>query len=95
MGNPVDKRLCMRFLVRGRVQGVFFRASTRRKAMDLGLCGYANNLPDGGVEVVACGQAGGLRELETWLWEGPPMARVLEVMCTELPYTERSGFETG
>lgn len=95
MSTPVDKRLCMRFLVHGRVQGVFFRASTRRKAMDLGLCGYANNRSDGGVEVLACGPLDAVRELEAWLWEGPPMAKVQGVTGTELPYAECPGFETG
>ena len=65
-----------RFLVSGKVQGVFFRASTREQALKLGLSGYAKNLPDGRVEVLAEGDASALDALERWLHVGPPMARV-------------------
>ena len=65
-----------RFLVGGKVQGVFFRASTREQALKLGLRGYAKNLPDGRVEVLAEGDASSLDALERWLHVGPPMARV-------------------
>lgn len=65
-----------RFLVGGRVQGVFFRASTREQALELGLRGHAKNLPDGRVEVLAEGDASALDALERWLRVGPPMARV-------------------
>lgn len=74
---------CLRFIVSGRVQGVFFRASTRDKALTLGLCGYARNLMDGRVEVLACGDHASLKELELWLWDGPPMARVSDVTVYE------------
>jgi len=49
---------CAKFIICGRVQGVFFRASTRTEATRLGLDGYAKNLADGSVEVLACGDAG-------------------------------------
>lgn len=75
--------LCRRCLVAGRVQGVFFRASTQRRAEDLGLTGHARNLPDGRVEVLACGAPSALEELEAWLWRGPSEARVEDVVCTE------------
>lgn len=74
-------RECVRCWVSGRVQGVFYRASTRERALALGLRGYARNLPDGRVEVLACGPEGAVRELEAWLREGPPMARVTAVRC--------------
>lgn len=67
---------CAKFLVSGKVQGVFFRASARSEALALGICGHANNLADGRVEVLACGEAAALDELATWLAHGPPMARV-------------------
>lgn len=70
---------CRRYLVRGRVQGVFFRASTRDQARRLGLTGWARNLPSGEVEVVACGAPERLAALEAWLWQGPPAARVSAV----------------
>ena len=68
-----------RFLVGGRVQGVFFRASTREQALRLGLRGHARNLVDGDVEVIAAGDAQALDRLEAWLRTGPPNARVERV----------------
>ncbi len=76
-----------RFLVGGKVQGVCFRASTREQALKLGLRGYAKNLPDGRVEVLAEGDERALDALERWLHVGPPMARVQTV--------ERSDAEVG
>jgi acylphosphatase len=72
---------CRKCLVSGRVQGVYFRAATRRRARELGVTGYARNLPDGRVEVVACGARGPVESLCEWLWEGPPGARVSTVDC--------------
>ena len=65
-----------RFRVRGKVQGVCFRASTREQALALGLQGRAVNLADGSVEVLAQGSAAALDGLERWLQHGPPLARV-------------------
>ncbi|UGB38845.1 acylphosphatase [Frateuria soli] len=73
-----------RFLVSGRVQGVFYRASTRDQARRLGLTGHACNLPDGCVEVLAYGPAEALDALERWLWQGPPAAEVRSVERTPL-----------
>lgn len=75
--------VCRRFLVSGRVQGVFFRASTARQAVGLGVTGHAENLPDGRVEVLACGPAEGVQSLCDWLKVGPPAARVDAVEVTE------------
>ena len=66
--------VCVRYKVSGRVQGVFFRASAQERALSLGLSGYAKNLPDGSVEVLACGEQMHLEALETWLQKGPPSA---------------------
>jgi acylphosphatase len=65
-----------RFLVRGVVQGVFFRASTRAQAQRLGVRGHAVNLPDGRVEVLAIGPADAVEQLAQWLQHGPAHARV-------------------
>lgn len=65
-----------RYVVSGKVQGVFFRASARDRAQALGLRGFAKNLPDGRVEVLAAGDDAAIDELAAWLREGPPMARV-------------------
>lgn len=63
----------------GLVQGVFFRASTREQARRLGLTGWVRNLPDGRVEVLACGERERLERLLEWLHEGPPHADVSRV----------------
>lgn len=68
-----------RFFVSGRVQGVFYRASTREQALRLGIAGYARNLSDGRVEVVAQGGDEALAALEKWLRDGPPAAQVDDV----------------
>ncbi|KQQ83030.1 acylphosphatase [Xanthomonas sp. Leaf131] len=68
-----------RFVVTGAVQGVWFRASTRERAIALGLRGHARNQADGSVEVVAAGTAAAVDALETWLWQGPPAAKVAAV----------------
>jgi len=85
---------CVKFTVGGRVQGVFFRASTRAEALRLGLTGYANNLPDGSVEVLACGEAAALDELQRWLHVGPPAARVESVRRSQVDDSAPSGFST-
>jgi len=66
----------VRLRVHGIVQGVFFRAETRREARRLGLSGYVRNLPDGSVEVVAEGPPEKVAELIEWCHHGPPLARV-------------------
>jgi acylphosphatase len=68
-----------RFLVSGKVQGVFFRASTREQAQRLGLDGHARNLHDGRVEVVATGTDAAISGLAEWLHAGPPQAWVERV----------------
>lgn len=84
-----------RFIVRGKVQGVFFRASTREQALKLGLRGHAKNLPDGSVEVLAAGGAESIGELEAWLRVGPPKARVDAVSRTSASDDEAGeGFAT-
>jgi acylphosphatase len=66
------------------VQGVFFRASTRDVAVPLQITGHAVNLPNGSVEVLACGEAAAVAELERWLHDGPPMASVSSVECIDV-----------
>lgn len=77
------------------MQGVFFRDSTRREAVRLGLTGYANNMPDGSVEVVACGTSLALDKLGEWLKSGPPMASVKAVASTEVDYVSFRKFTVG
>ncbi|BDX06357.1 acylphosphatase [Planctobacterium marinum] len=77
-------------IVKGRVQGVFYRASTREKALSLELCGYAKNLSDGSVEVLAQGEGDKVEELMQWLWTGSPASDVSAV--TLLETVEEPGF---
>ena len=84
-----------RFVVSGKVQGVFFRASTRERALDLGLSGRATNLPDGRVDVIAEGAAAALDALEAWLHQGPPAARVESVVREAWSGPVNEGFVTG
>jgi acylphosphatase len=81
-----------RFLVSGLVQGVYFRASTQARAQQLGLNGYAKNLADGRVEVVASGEMQALAQLEAWLRQGPPAAEVESVLREELAEQRHDGF---
>jgi acylphosphatase len=82
------------YTVKGRVQGVFFRASTRRVAESLGISGHAINLPDGSVEVLACGESAAVDRLGEWLRDGPPQARVDEVLARDIETEAPSGFRT-
>lgn len=85
---------CRLFRVRGRVQGVFFRASTQERAEQLGLTGYAINLENGEVEVLACGPESLVDELERWLWDGPPTAQVTNVRAEQSPAPAPDTFST-
>jgi acylphosphatase len=69
-------------LIRGRVQGVGYRAFVRRRALDLKISGYVENLPDGRVEVVAEGERSELEHLLVLLREGPPHADVEDIDIT-------------
>lgn len=84
--------ICMRYRVSGKVQGVFFRASTRFEAERLKLTGYAKNLPDGRVEVLACGEADAVEQLRIWLTRGPAQARVEGVSSEPVPAQELAEF---
>ncbi len=84
-----------RFTIKGRVQGVWFRDSTRRVAEPLGISGYAKNLPDGDVEVLACGESEALDALGRWLREGPRMATVTEVIADDAEWEDLKEFKVG
>jgi acylphosphatase len=85
--------VCRRCLVSGHVQGVYFRASTREHALALGVSGYARNLRDGRVEVLACGPEEAVGALCRWLSDGPPGARVSEVRCESYTAVAPSTFQ--
>jgi acylphosphatase len=90
--------LCKKYLVRGRVQGVFYRATAAQQAHELGIKGYAKNLPDGRVEVLACGEEQAVQSFVEWLWIGPSAAQVTAVEVVELAVESvqiPEGFGTG
>lgn len=71
---------CVHFNIRGKVQGVWFRQSTKNTAQSLSLTGWVCNKSDGSVELVACGEDKNLMLLEEWLQQGPPAATVDSVI---------------
>ncbi|MES9857341.1 MAG: acylphosphatase [Sedimenticola sp.] len=84
--------ICLRCLVSGKVQGVFFRATARFEAQTLGIKGYAKNLTDGNVEVMACGEPDSLEKFRYWLSKGPQAARVSGVSCESVGMQLFDGF---
>ena len=84
--------ICHRAFVSGRVQGVFYRATCVRQAQSLGLTGYARNLPDGRVEVLACGEQSAVERFVAWLWEGSPASKVTGVETTPADASEAQSF---
>jgi len=77
--------ICKKCLVAGRVQGVFYRGTAQRRARELGIRGYARNLPDGRVEVVACGADTSVETFVSWLWTGSSASKVTAVEVSDLP----------
>lgn len=80
-------------IVSGRVQGVFFRNNTRKKAIELGLNGYAKNLHDGNVEVVAEGKEEKINELIEFIKKNPGIAKVADIKIKEKNFENFKGFE--
>lgn len=76
--------MTIEFFVTGRVQGVFFRQSTTTKATQLGLVGWVQNLPDGRVQGQAQGADAAIEQLQNWLRQGPPQARVDDLQVQQL-----------
>ena len=74
-------------LIKGRVQGVFFRAAAQREARRLGITGWVKNRPDGGIEIMAEGEEDAIRELTSWANHGPSAARVDSVDVRWRGYT--------
>lgn len=82
----------VRLIIKGRVQGVWFRDSTRREAVRLGVSGWVKNRPDGHVEVLAEGPEENVKKLQTWCRRGPTHARVSHV--DETPEAWRGEFDS-
>ena len=80
--------ICKQCFVSGRVQGVFYRDTTRQQAEKLQLTGYAKNLSDGRVEVIACGPESSVDQLCEWLWTGSEYSSVSNVDCQEIDHSK-------
>lgn len=78
--------ICKRCVVSGRVQGVFFRHSTQKKALALGVKGWVRNLSNGDVECFLYGEQTQVEELCKWLHRGPAAAKVIQVTIEEAPF---------
>jgi acylphosphatase len=65
--------------ISGRVQGVYYRGSAAQRARELSVTGYARNLPDGRVEVLACGEDAAVQRFIEWLWVGSTASRVTAI----------------
>lgn len=72
-------------LIKGKVQGVFFRATAKEKADGLGLTGWVQNTEEGHVEAMATGTENQLNEFIAWCRQGPPRARVADVISNQKP----------
>ncbi len=79
-------------IIRGKVQGVWYRGSTRQKAQDLGIGGFVENRPDGSVYLEAFGTPEALRQLVDWCWQGPRHAVVEEVASQAIEYRAADDF---
>ncbi|HEX3842739.1 MAG TPA: acylphosphatase [Steroidobacteraceae bacterium] len=87
--------VCKKCFVSGRVQGVFYRGTAAQRARDLGVRGYARNLPDGRVEVLACGADEAVQSFVSWLWTGSSASKVEAVEVADAPtHGAPPGFHT-
>jgi acylphosphatase len=86
-------QICVKANVKGTVQGVGFRFHTVHEGLQGGLSGYAMNLPDGSVEVLACGSEANVNKLLTWLESGPKTSRVDSIDAEIIEWRHIDGFE--
>lgn len=84
---------CANVRISGRVQGVNFRAWTKRRASARGLAGWVRNLPDGDVEAVFCGPDADVEAMVAECWTGPPRARVTAVQVKDASEAATGPFE--
>ncbi len=81
--------------ISGRVQGVYFRASSQQQAIEYCLSGYARNLADGDVEVLLCGEEDNIEKMLAWLAHGPEQAKVTDIQHKQVPWKEHHFFSIG
>lgn len=90
----MDNKIGRHWFVSGKVQGVWFRASTEEQARQLGLTGWVRNLADGRVEVLAFGDKEKIEQLHEWLKHGPKLANVSDLSHEEISWQEYEDFKT-
>lgn len=84
---------CLRCTISGKVQGVWYRANTKKQAVKLGITGWVRNLPDGRVEALICGDELALKAMQTWLAKGPAFAKVDQVSVEAVDETAPTDFK--
>lgn len=87
------EKIHKQILVKGNVQGVYFRASTKTTADSLSITGEVKNLPDGNVCIIAEGSEHNMEAFIAWCRQGPPAAKVTELIITVAPLQDYKGFE--
>ena len=85
-------KICMRFVVSGRVQGVFYRSAAQQKAKQLHLTGWIRNDQNGSVAALACGEEENIKQFEKWLWQGPEYAEVESGKSAESAWEKHDDF---
>jgi len=86
-------KICIKAVISGKVQGVFYRYTTVQKAKSLQLTGWVKNTIDGHVELIVCGDTDTVKTFSDWLWQGSPTSEVTHVECQEIPWQEFDNFE--
>ena len=84
--------VCVKAIVSGKVQGVFFRASAQKQAQQLKLTGWVKNTAAGTVELLACGDNNAIAAFKLWLSQGPDLADVTHVDCTDIAVQSHENF---
>lgn len=82
----------IQIIVKGKVQGVYYRQSAKEKAVDLEITGTVQNTVDGDVLIIATGNPDQLSTFTGWCRVGPPRANVIEVLTEEIPLQTFTGF---
>jgi acylphosphatase len=80
-------------IIKGKVQGVFYRQSAKKEAVKLGINGWVKNNEDGTVEAVATGSEEQIQRFIKWCRQGPTLAHVSEVVVTKIPEEAFNGFQ--
>ena len=87
------QKICLRLIIEGRVQGVWYRGWCRENALELGLDGWVRNRYGGNVEAVLKGEAGAVDAMIALCWQGPGYAQVVNIMVSDEVAEPRPGFE--